>query len=172
MWKSFGSWRIFFIKQKIFLVNFLVFNSGHVKSKIRKLYTKGLFIWGELAPLHGLAWLGEVIFISRSCWIFYHTAKSLLRHCKKNALITWHFHVSGKYYIFNMDSNNFIRLQQFHFTVDITMNMIAAFSVLLELHGILLILVVLILDFIYLVGTLRSHVEIEFGKNSKNTHKL
>ena len=170
MWKSFGSCRIFFTKQKIFLVNFLVFNSGHVKSKIRKLYTKGLFIWGELAPLHGLAWLGEVIFISRSCWIFYHTAKSLLRHCKKNALITWL--LSGKYYIFNMDSNNFIRLQQFHFTVDITMNMIAAFSILLELHGILLILVVLILDFVYLVVLVVASLKSNLERIPKHTHAL
>ena len=41
----------------------------------------GPFIWGELARLRGLAWLGEVIFIPLSYVIFYITAKSLLRHC-------------------------------------------------------------------------------------------
>ena len=56
-----------------------------------------------------------------------------------------------------MDSR---RLQQFHFTVYSIMNMIAAFSILVQLHGILLILVLLILD---LSGsTRRSHFEIEF----------
>ena len=44
---------------------------------------------GELARLHGLARLGEVIFIPRSYGIFYLTAKSLLRHRKKIVLITW-----------------------------------------------------------------------------------
>ena len=47
-----------------------------------------------------------------------------------------------------MDSR---RLQQFHFTVYSIMNMITAFSILLQFHAILLILVLLILDFIYLV---------------------
>ena len=45
------------------------------------------------------------------------------------------------------------------------MNMITAFSILVQLHGILLILVLLILD---LSGsTRRSHFEIEFWKNFK-----
>ena len=38
----------------------------------------------------------------RSYGIFYLTAKSLLRHCKKIVLITWL--LSGKFYIFNIDS--------------------------------------------------------------------
>ena len=57
--------------------------------------------------------------------------------------------------IFNMD---FRRLQQFHFTVYSIMNMITAFSILLQLHGILLIL-----DFTYLVvlvvAILKSNLE-------------
>ena len=113
--------------------------------------------WAD--PATWAARLGEVIFIPRSYGIFYHTAKNLLRHCKKIVLITWL--LNGKFYIFNMDSNNFIRLQQFHFTVYSIMNMITAFSILLQLHGILLILVLLILDFTYLV------VFVVFGKNSK-----
>ena len=59
-----------------------------------------------------------------------------------------------------MDSR---RLQQFHFTVYSIMNMITAFSILLQLHGILLILVLLILDFTYLVvlviAILKSNLE-------------
>ena len=115
-------------------------------------------MWGELARLRELARLGEVIFIPRSYGIFYLTAKSLLRHCKKIVLITWL--LSGKFYIFNIDSR---RLQQFHFTVYSIMNMITAFSILLQLHGILLILVLLILDFTYLVvlvvAILKSNLE-------------
>ena len=68
--------------------------------------------------------------------------------------------LSGKFYIFNIDSR---RLQQFHFTVYSIMNMITAFSILLQLHGILLILVLLILDFTYLVvlvvAILKSNLE-------------
>ena len=71
-----------------------------------------------------------------------------------------------------MDSNNFIRLQQFHFTVDITMNMIAAFSILLELHGILLILVVLILDFVYLVVLVVASLKSNLERIPKHTHAL
>ena len=113
-----------------------------------------------MARLRELARLGEVIFIPHSYGIFYFTAKSLLRHCKKIVLSTWL--LSGKFYISNMDSR---RLQQFHFTVYSIMNMIAAFSILVQLHGILLILVLLILD---LSGsTRRSHFEIEFWRNSK-----
>ena len=53
---------------------------------------------------------------------------------------------------------DFRRLQQFHFTVYSIMNMITAFSILLQLHGILLIL-----DFTYLVvlvvAILKSNLE-------------
>ena len=126
--------------------------------KFMKFKTKGLFIWGELARLRVLARLGEVVFIPRSYGIFYLTAKSLLRHRKKIVLITWL--LSGRFYIFNMD---FRRPQQFHFTVYSIMNMIAAFSILSQLHGILLILVLLILDFTYLVvlvvAILKSNLE-------------
>ena len=54
--------------------------------KMIETYTnffQGLLIWGELARLRGLARLGEVILIPRSHGIFYFTAKSLLRHCKR-----------------------------------------------------------------------------------------
>ena len=117
-----------------------------------------VYLWDELARLRGLAWLGEMIFIPSSYGIFYLTAKSLLRHCKKIFLITWL--LSRKFYIFNMD---FRRLQQFHFTVYSIMNMITAFSILLQLHGILLILVLLILNFTYqvvlAVAILKSNLE-------------
>ena len=75
-----------------------------------------------------------MIFISCLCGVFYLTSKSLLRHCKKVVLLKWL--LSGNFCIFNMD---FRRLQQFHFTVYSIMNMITAFSILLQLHGILLI---------------------------------
>ena len=110
------------------------------------IFSWGLFMWGELARLSGLARLGEVIFIPRSYGIFYLTAKSLMRCHKKIVLITWL--LSGKFYIFIMD---FRRLQQFYFTAYSITNMITAFSILLQLHGNLLILVLLILNFIYLV---------------------
>ena len=100
------------------------------------------------------------MFIQRSCGIFYLIAKSLLRHPKKIVLITWV--LSCKFYIFKMD---FRRLQQFHFTVYSIMNMITAFSILLQLHGILLSFTYIRF---YLSGsTRRSHFEIEFGKNSQ-----
>ena len=103
----------------------------------------------ELARLRGLARLGQVIFIPRSYEIFYLTTKSLLRHRKKIVLITWL--LSGKFYIFNMD---FRRLQQFHFTVYSIMNMIISFTYIR----------------FYLSGsTRRSHFEIGFVKNCKNT---
>ena len=70
-----------------------------------------------------------MIFIPRSYGIFDLTAKSLLRHCKKIVLITWL--LSGKFFIFNMDSTNFIGLKQCHFTLHSIMNMITAFSILL-----------------------------------------
>ena len=114
----------------------------------------------ELARLRGLARLGEVNFIRRSYGIFCLTAKSLLRRCKKIVLITWL--LSGKFYIFNMDSRG---PQQFHFTVYSIMNMITAFSILLQLHGILLSFTYIRF---YLSGsTRRSHFGIEFGKNFK-----
>ena len=57
----------------------------------------------------------------------------------------------------------FRRLQQFHFTVYSFIKTITAFSILLQLHGILLILVLLILDFTYLVvlvvAFLKSNLE-------------
>ena len=102
--------------------------------------------------------------------IFYLTAKSLLRHCKKIVLITWI--LSRKFYIFNMDSNNFIRLQQIHFTVYSTMNMITAFSILLQLHGILLILVLLILDFTYLVVLAVAILKSNLERIPKHKHAL
>ena len=61
-------------------------------------------------------------------------------------------------------------LQQFHFTVYSIMNMITAFSIFLQLHGILLTLVLLILDFTYLVVLVVAILKSNFGKNSKNTH--
>ena len=71
--------------------------------------------------------------------------------------------LTGKIYIFNMDSNIFIGLKQFHFTVYSIINMVTAFSILLQLHGILLILVLFILDFSYLVvpvvASLKSNLE-------------
>ena len=147
----------------VLLVCFLILNES-------TFATKGLFIWGELARKRGLARLGEVIFIPCSYGIFYLTAKSLLRHCKKIVLITWL--LSGKFYIFNMDSNNFIRLQQFHFTVYSIMNMITAFSILLQLHGILLILVLLILDFTYLVVLVVAGLKSNLERIPKHTHAL
>ena len=66
-----------------------------------------------------------------------------------------------------MDSNNFIRLKQLHFTVYSTKDMITAFSNLLQLHGILLILVLLILDFTYLVVLVIASLKSNLEKNSK-----
>ena len=114
-----------------------------------------------------VSWPGYVIFIPRSYGIFYLTAESLLRHCKKIVLITWL--LSGKFYIFNMD---FRRLQQFHFTVYSIMNMITAFSILLQLHGILLILVLLILDFTYLVVIVVASLKSNLERIPKHTHAL
>ena len=108
-----------------------------------------------------------MIFIPRSYGIFYLSAKSLLRHRKKIVLITRF--LSGKFYIFNMD---FRRLQQFHFTVYSIMNMITAFSILLQLHGILLILVLLILDFTYLVVLVEASLKSNLEKIPKHTHVL
>ena len=69
-----------------------------------------------------------------------------------------------------MDSNNFVRLQQFHFTVYSIMNMITAFSILLQLHGILLILVLLILDFTYLVVLVIAILKSNLERIPKHTH--
>ena len=108
-----------------------------------------------------------MIFIPRSYGIFYISAKSLLRHRKKIVLIRWF--LSGKCYIFNMD---FRRLQQFHFTVYSIMNMITAFSILLQLNGILLILVLLVLDFTYLLVLVEASLKSNLGKIPKHTHAL
>ena len=129
--------------------------------------TKELFIWGELAQLRSRAKLGEVIFVPRSYGIFYLTTKSLLRHCKKIVLISWL--LSGKLYIFIMDSR---RLQQFHFTVYSIIDMITAFSILLQLHGILLILVLVILDFTYVALLVVVILKSNLGRISKYTHAL
>ena len=111
--------------------------------------------WADPATWAGSARWGD--FHPAFIWNFL-TAKCLLRHCKKIILITWL--LSGKFYIFDIDSRG---LQQFHFTVCSIMNMITTFSILLQLHRILLILVLLILDFTYLVvlvvAILKSNLE-------------
>ena len=71
-----------------------------------------------------------------------------------------------------MDSNNFIRLQQLHFTVYIIMNMITDFSILLQLHGILLILVLLILDFTYLIVLVVASLKSNLERIPKHMHAL
>ena len=103
-----------------------------------------------LGAVH-MRWAGPATWAGSARWGDFHPTFiwNFLSHCKKIVLITWL--LRGKFYIFNMDSNNFIRLKQFHFTVYSIMNMITAFSILLQFHAILLILVLLILDFIYLV---------------------
>ena len=85
-------------------------------------------------------------------------------------LTTWL--LSGKFCIFNMDSNNFVKLQQLHFTVYRIMNMITAFSILLQLYGILLILVLLILDFAYLVVLVLASLKLNLERVPKHTHAL
>ena len=50
------------------------------------------------------------------------------------------------------------------------MNMITAFSILLQLHGILLSFTYI--RFYFSGSTGRNNFEIEFGKNSKNMHAL
>ena len=91
----------------------------------------------------------------RSYGIFYLTAKSLLRHCKKIVLITWL--LSGKFYIFNIDSR---RLQQYYeydhcffysFATSWDFTYISFTYIRFYLSG----------------STRHSHFEIEFGKNSK-----
>ena len=142
-------WSIF-IEQECFI--FLIAKTNTIN---------GLFIWGELVRLRRLARLGEVIFIPRSYGVFYLTAKSLLRHRKKVVLITWL--LSGKF-IFSIwiseGCNNFILLYDHCFFYSFATSW----------------------DFIYISFTYirfclsgsacRSHVEIKFGKNSKNTHAL
>ena len=98
----------------------------------------------------------------RSYGIFYLTAKSLLRHCKKIVLITCL--LSGKSYIFKIDSR---RLRQIHFTVYSIMNMITAFSILLQLHGILLILD---FTFYYLVVLVIAILKSNLERIPKHTH--
>ena len=152
------------------IIFFLWFSQHEIKQFSQIQLPKRLFIWGELVRLRGLARLGEVTFILRSYGIFCFTAESLLRHCKKIVLITWL--LSGKFYIFNMDSNNFIRLQQFYYTVYSVMNMITAFSILFQLHGILLILVLLMLDFTYLVVVVAASLKSNLERIPKHTHAL
>ena len=51
-------------------------------------FTEGLFIWGALALLGGLAHLGEMIFITRSYGIFYLSSiKKFVVSLDKNCLI-------------------------------------------------------------------------------------
>ena len=71
-----------------------------------------------------------------------------------------------------MDPNNFIGQKQFHFTIYNIMNMITAFSILLQLHGILLTLILLILDFSYLVVVVQASLKSNLGKIPKHTHAL
>ena len=149
------------------IIFFLWFSQHEIKQFSQIQLPKRLFIWGELVRLRGLARLGEVTFILRSYGIFCFTAESLLRHCKKIVLITWL--LSGKFYIFNIDSR---RLQQFHFTVYSIMNTITAFSILLQLHGILLILVLLMLDFTYLVVVVAASLKSNLERIPKHTHAL
>ena len=77
--------------------------------------------------------------------------------------------LSGKFYTFIMDSR---KLQRFNLTVYSVMNMITAFSILLQLHGILLILVLLILDFTYLVVLVVAILKSNLERILKHTHAL
>ena len=52
------------------------------------------------------------------------------------------------------------------------MNMITAFSILLQLHGILLTLILLILDFSYLVVVVEATLKSNLGKIPKHTYAL
>ena len=52
------------------------------------------------------------------------------------------------------------------------MNMISAFSILLQLYEILLILVLLILDFTYLVVLVVASLKSNLERISKDTHAL
>ena len=66
-----------------------------------------------------------------------------------------------------MDSNNFIRLQQFHFTVYSIMNIITDFFIPLQLHGIWLIL-----DFTYLVVLVAASLKTNLDRIPKHTYAL
>ena len=52
------------------------------------------------------------------------------------------------------------------------MNMITAFSILFQLHGILLILVLLMLDFTYLVVVVAASLKSNLERIPKHTHAL
>ena len=52
------------------------------------------------------------------------------------------------------------------------MSMITAFSILLQLHGILLILALLILDFTYLVVLVAASLKSNSEKIPKHTHAI
>ena len=58
------------------------------------------------------------------------------------------------------------------FTVYSIMNMITAFSIFLQLHGILLILVLLILDFTYLVVLVVAILKSNLERIPKHSHAL
>ena len=119
--------------------------------------------------------LGEVIFIPCSYGIFYLTAKSLLHHRKKIVLITWLLAENSIFSIWISEGcNNFILLYTvlhdhciwiwpYHYMI-----MITAFSIFLQLHGILLISVLLKLDFTYLVVL----VIVILQSNLKRTPKI
>ena len=124
--------------------------------------------WTGPATWVGLARWGD--FHHAFIWNFLSHCKKLVRHCKKIVLITWL--LSRTFYIFSMDSNNFITLKHFHFTVYSIMNMITAFSILLQLHGILFILVLLILDFTYLVVLVVVILKSNLERIPKHTHAL
>ena len=104
-----------------------------------------------------------MIFIPRSYGIFYLTVKSLLRHCKKIVLITWL--LGGKFYIFNMDLNNFIRLK--HFILLSTVYDHCFFYSFATSWDFTYISFTHIIRFYLSGSTSRSQFEIEFGKNSK-----
>ena len=129
----------------------------------------------SLGTVH-MRWAGPATWAGSARWGDFHPAFiwNFLSHCKKLVaslvLVTWL--LSRKIDIFNMYSNNFIRLQQFHFTVYSIMNTITAFSILLQLYGILLVLVLLILDFIYLVVLVVASLKSNLERFLKHTHAL
>ena len=136
--------------------------------RLKSLSTK------ELGAVH-IWWAGPATWAGSATWVGFHSAfiwnflfhcKNLSCHCKKIVLITWL--LSGKCYIFSIDSR---RLQQFHFPVySSIMNVITAFSILLQLHGILLILVLFILDFTYLVVLVVAILKSNLERIPKHTH--
>ena len=134
-----------------------------------------VLFWGAVH----VRWAGPATWASSARWGDFHPAFiwNFLSHCKKlvaslqkMVLTTWL--LSGKFCIFNMDSNNFVKLEQLHFTVYRIMNMITAFSILLQLYGILLILVLLILDFAYLVVLVLASLKLNLERVPKHTHAL